>query len=157
MPKSKAVSNYSLKAPLEAFTRIKIEDRLRSLGYSMDESAPSSCNIFRERAKYEYQDRLLNGKNPDFLIYESNSSNILAVIEAKRPSVGLDAAIQQAVDLYANPLDIPIIFVYNAGSFYSCTKERKPIKIDGIEINDFVDEKTLLQLIEGNFDIESVP
>lgn len=48
------LSQYSLKAPLEVFTRTKIEDRLRSLGYSMDESIPSTCNIYRERAKYEH-------------------------------------------------------------------------------------------------------
>lgn len=99
----------------------------------------------------------MNGKNPDFLVYETDSSNILAVIEAKRPSVGLDAAVQQAIELYAKPLNIPIIFVYNAGAFYACTKDKQPIKIDGIELNDFVDETTLLHLIEGNFDIESVP
>lgn len=154
---TQSTSNYSLKAPLEAFTRKKIEDRLKALGYSTDESNPRTCNIFRERAKYIYQDNALNGKNPDFLVYETDSSNILAVIEAKRPSVGLDAAVQQAIDFYAVPLNIPIVIVYNAGSFYACTKDKRPIKIDGIEINDFVDEKTLLQLIDGDFDIESVP
>ena len=47
--------------------------------------------------------------------------------------------------------------MYNAGSFYACTKDRNSIKIDGIEISDFVDEDTLLKLIEGDFNIESVP
>lgn len=122
----------------------------------MDEAQPD-CNIYRERAKYEYQDDLLNGKNPDFLVYERGTSNILAVIEAKRPSVSLDKAIDQAVEYYALPLNIPIIFVYNSGSFYACSKEREPIKIDGIELNDFVDEETLKRLINGNFNIESVP
>lgn len=149
-------SKYTIKAPLEAYTRLKIEERLRALGFVMDETDPE-CNIYRERAKYEYQDDLLNGKNPDFLVYEKYTSNILAVIEAKRPSVSLDGAIDQAIELYAAPLNIPIIFVYNSGSFYACTKGREPIKIDGIELNDFVDEDTLKHLIDGNFNIESVP
>ena len=149
-------SKYSIKEPLEAYTRSIIEERLRSLGYNMDET-DINCNIYRERAKYKFQDDALNGKNPDFLVYKENSTLILAVIEAKRPGISLDTAIDQAIKLYASPLDIPIVFVYNAGSFYACTKDRNSIKIDGIEISDFVDEDTLLKLIEGDFNIESVP
>ncbi len=149
-------SKYSIKEPLEAYTRSIIEERLRSLGYNMDET-DTNCNIYRERAKYKFQDDALNGKNPDFLVYKENSTLILAVIEAKRPGISLDTAIDQAIKLYANPLNIPIVFVYNAGSFYACTKDRNSIKIDGIEISDFVDEDTLLKLIDGDFNIESVP
>lgn len=149
-------SKYSIKEPLEAYTRSIIEERLRSLGYNMDET-DINCNIYRERAKYKFQDDALNGKNPDFLVYKENSTLILAVIEAKRPGISLDTAIDQAIKLYASPLGIPIVFVYNAGSFYACTKDRNSIKIDGIEISDFVDEDTLLKLIEGDFNIESVP
>lgn len=149
-------STYSIKPPLEAFTRTKIEEKLRSLNFNMDE-LDVNCNIFRERAKYIYQDNLLNGRNPDFLVYQSGTSKILAVIEAKRPSVSLENAIEQAIEYYATPLDIPIVFVYNSGAFYACTKDRKPIKIDNIELSDFVDEQTLIQLIDGDFDIESIP
>lgn len=56
-------NTYSIKPPLEAYTRTKIEERLRSLNFNMDEM-DSNCNIFRERAKYNYQDDLLNGRNP---------------------------------------------------------------------------------------------
>ena len=126
-------NTYSIKPPLEAYTRTKIEERLRSLNFNMDET-DSNCNIFRERAKYNYQDDLLNGRNPDFLVYQSGTSKILAVIEAKRPSVSLESAIDQAIEYYATPLDIPIVFVYNSGAFYACTKDREPIKIDNIGI-----------------------
>lgn len=147
---------YSLKSPLEAYTRTIIEKRLELLGYNMDER-DENCNVYRERAKYQYQDDLLNGKNPDFLIYQSGTSRILAVIEAKRPSKSLKEALEQAIDLYANPLDIPIVFIFNAGAFYACTKNRIPVKIDNIEISDFVNEQTLTLLINGNGKIESVP
>ena len=152
----KHTDKYAIKSPLEAFTRSVIEKRLESLKYNLDETK-IDCNVYRERAKYQYQDDLLNGKNPDFLIYQSGTSRILAVIEAKRPSKTLEQAITQAIELYAKPLDIPIIFVFNSGTFYSCTIERAPVKIDNMEINDFVDESTLLNLIEHNFEIESVP
>lgn len=143
-------SKYSIKPPLEAYTRALIERRLESLGYNMDER-DSECNVYRERAKFVYQDSLLEGRNPDFLIYEKGTSRILAVIEAKRPSKSLDEAIEQAIENYATPLNIPIIFVYNAGSFYACSKERIPVKIDNIEISDFVNEETLIQLIANDY------
>lgn len=151
-----STGKYSIKYPLEAYTRFEIEKRLFSLGYIMDEKK-DSCNVYRERAKFEYQDKLLKSKNPDFLIYQTGTSRILAVIEAKRPAKDLDSAINQAIENYANPLNIPIIFVFNSGAFYACSKERQPIKIDNIEINDFVDEATLIRLIDGGFNIESVP
>lgn len=154
---SKQSTNTSrMKPPLEANTRRRIEERLGNLGYVMDEQQPG-CNIYRERAKYEHQDNLLGGKNPDFLIYQSGTSRILAVIEAKRPSSTLEKAIDQAIDLYAKPLGIPIVFVYNSNTFFASTVDRKPIKIDNIEINDFVDEETLLKLINHDFNIESIP
>lgn len=149
-------SKYDIKSPLEAFTRSIIEKRLESLAYNMDEN-DVKCNVYRERAKYNYQDDLLNGRNPDFLIYQSGTSKILAVVEAKRPGMSLDTAISQAIDFYATPLNIPIIFVFNAGSFFACTKERNPIKIDNIEISDFVNEETLLRLIANGYKIETVP
>ncbi len=153
----KDLNPYKIKEPLEAHTRVIIEDRLRALGYNMDESHPEVCNIFRERAKYQYQDDVLQAKNPDFLVYETGKSRILAVIEAKRPSCTLEKAIDQAIDYYATPLDIPIVFVYNSNAFFACSKDRRAIKINKIEISDFVDEKTLISLIDNNFEIETVP
>ena len=156
---SKSVnSNTSVMTePLEPYTRQVIESRLALLGYDMDESHHETCNVYRERAKLKYQEQFLNGRNPDFLVYKSQSNEILAVIEAKRPSVSLEKAISQAIDYYANPLQIPLVFVFNAESFYACSRDGKPLKVDNIELNDFVDEKTLVKLIESNFEIETIP
>ena len=41
----------------------------------MDEAHHETCNVYRERAKTKVQDKLLNGKNPDFLIYKSGSDD----------------------------------------------------------------------------------
>ena len=156
--KTKNVNPSILTEPLEPYTRQVIEKKLSLLGYDTDESHHDTCNVYRERAKTVLQDNLLDGKNPDFLIYQGGTTNILAVIEAKRPSVSLEKAIDQAIEYYAVPLGIPLIFVYNASSFYACSKERKPLKIDDIELNDFVDEQTLLKLAESkNGQIETVP
>lgn len=150
------MSKYCTKAPMEAFTRKLIEDKLVSLKYHMDE-LDKQCNVYRERAKMEYQDKLLNGKKPDFLIYKTGTDIPLAVIEAKRIGITLEQAVDQAINSYAKPLDIPIVFVFNGTSFYACSQNREPIKIDKIEISDFVDEETLIDLIEHHFEIETVP
>lgn len=156
--KKKIVNPNLLTEPLEPYTRQIIENKLSLLGYDMDESHHDSCNVYRERAKTVLQDNLLDGRNPDFLIYQGGTTKVLAVIEAKRPSVTLEKAIDQAIDYYAIPLGIPLIFVYNASSFYACSKDRKPLKIDDIELNDFVDEQTLIKLAESkDGQIETVP
>lgn len=146
-----------LTEPLEPYTRQVIEGKLSLLGFDTDESHLETCSVYRERAKTIFQNNLLNGKNPDFLIYQKGTTKILAVIEAKRPSVTLERAIDQAIDYYATPLGIPLVFVFNASSFYACTKDRKPLKIDNIELSDFVNEETLIKLIESGGEIETVP
>ena len=157
MTNKKVVNPSLLTEPLEPYTRQVIENKLSLLGYDTDESHIETCNVYRERAKTVFQDNLLNGKNPDFLIYQGGTTRILAVIEAKRPSVTLERAIDQAIDYYATPLDIPLVFVFNASSFFACTKDRKPLKIDNIELSDFVNEETLIKLIGSNGEIETVP
>lgn len=154
---NKIVNPNVLTEPLEPYTRQVIEGKLALLGYDTDESHTDTCNVYRERAKTIFQDNLLNGRNPDFLIYKRNSNQILAVIEAKRPSVTLDHALEQAIEYYAKPLEIPLVFVFNSTSFFACTKDKKPLKIDNIELSDFVNEETLIKLIESDGQIETVP
>ena len=50
----------------------------------------------------EYQDKLLDSKNPDFLIYESGTDRILALIEAKRPSISIDIAKNKQLSFMLN-------------------------------------------------------
>lgn len=149
-------NKYKNKAPLEAYTKKLIEDKLLKLNYNMDE-LDNKCNVYRERAKMQYQDDLLKGKNPDFIIYKTKTDIPLAVIEAKRLGMTLEQAIEQAIEYYAKPLNIPVIFVFNGVSFYACSQKRQPLKIDKIEISDFIDEKTLIELINNNYEIETVP
>lgn len=147
---------YIDKAPLEAYTRKLIEDKLLSLKYNMDE-LNINCNVYRERAKMKYQDALLKGRNPDFIIYKTGTDIPLAIIEAKRLGATLEQAINQAIIYYDEPLNIPVIFVFNGVPFYACSQKRQPLKIDKIEISDFIDEKTLIELINNNYEIETVP
>lgn len=147
---------YKPKQPLEAYIRSVIEKKLETLGYNLNEY-DKNCNVYRERAKMNYQDNLLNGRNPDFIIYKTATDTPLAVIEAKRKDSDLDKALEHTIKYYADPLDIPVVFVFNETSFYACSNKRKPVKIDNVEISDFVDEQTLTNLIENNFEIHTVP
>ncbi|MCL2771897.1 MAG: N-6 DNA methylase [Oscillospiraceae bacterium] len=151
------MSNSKRKYPLEAHTRTNINTKLINLGFCLDENS-KHCNVFQERAKTEYQDNLLNGKNPDYLIYSSGTDTPIAVIEAKRPGIKLENALLQASELYAKPLRVSIVFVTNDTFVYSYNiNENKPLKIDGAEIQDFVDEVTIKRFIENGSEIESSP
>jgi len=145
------------KSPLEAYTRTNINTKLTNLGFVLDELSPN-CNVFQERAKTEQQDKLLKRKNPDYIIYDSDSDNPIAIIEAKRPGESLDAAIKQATELYATPLNVSIIFVTNDTFVRSINlKDNKPLKIDGAELQEFVDESTIKQFLVYGSEIDTAP
>ncbi|MDD4224531.1 MAG: N-6 DNA methylase [Candidatus Cloacimonetes bacterium] len=146
------------KYPLEAHTRTQINRRLENLGWNLDER-DNNCNVFQEHAKTTKQQALLNGKSPDYILYESGTDIPIAVIEAKKPSEDLDKAINQAIEKYATPLNIPIVFSFNDTFVVSKhLSHDKSLKIDGEEIQDFLDENTLLRFInEGYAEILSAP
>lgn len=144
--------------PLEAHTRTKINRRLENLGWILDER-DKNCNVFQEHAKTTQQQILLKGKSPDYILYESGTDIPIAIIEAKRPGEDLDKAINQAIEKYAKPLKIQIVFSFNDTFVVSKhLSHDKSLKIDGEEVQDFLDENTLLRFInEGYAEILSAP
>ena len=146
-----------LRPPLEAHTRTQIDWRLRNLGWILDQSNPN-CNVFQEQAKTEEQNRKFHGKKPDYVLYDSGTDIPIAIIEAKSPNGELDDAVDQAVRRYANPLNVPLVFVYNeifvAGLH---VYQSRPLKIDGEQLQDFVDQATALRFINEGAEILSAP
>ena len=146
-----------LRPPLEAHTRTQIDWRLRNLGWILDQSNPN-CNVFQEQAKTEEQNRKFHGKKPDYVLYDSGTDIPIAIIEAKSPNGELDNAVDQAVRRYANPLNVPLVFVYNeifvAGLH---VYQSRPLKIDGEQLQDFVDQATALRFINEGAEILSAP
>ena len=142
--------------PLEVETRDSINTRLRHLGWITEAEDPN-CNVFQERVKTVEQSRILQGKRPDYVLYQSNTDKPIAVIEAKRPGADLDMALRQAID-YANPLSIPIAFACNKTfAIAQHVSQGDPLKIDGEEIQDFIDELTSLRFVEEGSEITSTP
>jgi len=143
--------------PLEAHTRTQINTRLGNLGWCLDENSPF-CNVFQERAKTLKQTSLFKKKRPDYVLYESGSDLPIAIIEAKRPGEDLEKALIQAEDLYASPLQVPLVFAFNDTFVISKhTGQGRPLKIDGEEVQDFIDQLTALRFVNEGAEILSAP
>lgn len=133
--------------PLEANTRTNFDQILINLGYNIDETQ-ESCNVFKERAKTKAQNKLFNRKRPDYIIYESYSDRPIAIVEAKKIGTDITAALEQAID-YAKKLSCPLAFATNDTFIIGYhVLEEKVLKIDGIELQSFVNEETLLRFIK---------
>ena len=91
-----------LTSPLETATRKKIDQMLINLGWNVDEESPN-CNVFTERAKTVEQDKKLKGNDPDYVLYQPNSTNPIAIIEAKRKGQSIDDAINDAEKKICKP------------------------------------------------------
>jgi type I restriction enzyme M protein len=142
--------------PLESATRKKIDVMLNNLGWNTDEESPA-CNVFTERAKTEEQNTKFKGKNPDYTLYQSNTDNPIAIIEAKRKGQNIDDALKQAEEKYAIPLKVKIIFAYDGAFFKSWHVEnKKELVIDGQTLTQLVSEKKILQFIKEGYAISDV-
>lgn len=142
--------------PLESSTRKKIDSWLKELDWNIDEE-DICCNVFTERAKTQAQSKNLNGKKPDYILYRSNSDEPIAVIEAKRKGQSLNDALNQAIELYAKPLKINIIFAID-GSFVKTFELRdgKELTIDDESLRELISEEKLLRFIKEGSNIEEV-
>lgn len=146
-----------LRPPLEAHTRNQINLRLKNLGWNLDEKDPK-CNVTQEQAKTEAQDALFQGKNPDYVLYSLDGLEPIGVIEAKRPGEDLNEAMKQTIELYGTPLGVPLAFAFN-DTFVTAKhiNQNRPLKIDGEELQDFVDQFTSLRFINEGAEILSAP
>jgi len=142
---------------LEASVSHSILTQLDNLGWAVDEKNPE-CNVFQQRAKTEEQRKLLRGKTPDFLLYQSGTNKPIAVIEAKRPDDTLTTVLDEAERKYAAPLEVPLIFAYN-DTFINTRylNKNRPLKIDGEDVRQFVDHYTALRFVELGPEIFSAP
>ncbi|MCH8833188.1 MAG: restriction endonuclease subunit M, partial [Thaumarchaeota archaeon] len=145
-----------LTTPLETATRKKIDQMLINLGWNIDEDDPN-CNVFTERAKTVEQDKKFGGDDPDYVLYQSNSDHPIAIIEAKRKGQNVDDAIFDAVDKYAKPLGIKIIFAYDGAFFKSWhVGMQKELYLDGEVVSQLVTEKILLRFVKEGSSISEV-
>ena len=91
-------------------------------------------------------------------MYESGTDIPIAIIEAKRPGEDLESAMQQAITKYAEPLQVPLVFAFNE-TFVTSRHiwQSRPLKIDGEELQEFVEQLTVLRFINEGAEILSAP
>lgn len=138
----------SLTKTLESATRKKIDIILSNLGWNVDEHS-KSCNVFTERAKTVEQNKKFKGRKPDYVLYKSQTDKPIAIIETKRIGQSLKKALGQAIDCYAKPLGVFIVFVTD-GSIVETYDIRsgEPLKLDDTITTDLLTEKQLLKFVE---------
>ena len=142
--------------PLETATRKKIDQMLINLGWNVDEDNPN-CNVFTERAKTVEQDNKFEGNDPDYVLYQSNSDVPIAIIEAKRKGQSIDNAISDAIEKYAKPLGVKIIFADDGAFFKSWHVDAKQeLYVDGQVITQLISEKKLLKFLKEGNNIDEV-
>jgi len=145
-----------LTKSLESATRKKIDSILNNLGWKTDEES-KDYNVFTERAKTKEQNKKLKGNFPDYILYEYKTDKPLAVIEAKRKGQSLDKALNQAIEKYAKPLEISLVFVYDSTFVKTWDlRNNKELTIDGQNLKELVSEKRLLRFLKYGSNIEEV-
>jgi type I restriction enzyme M protein len=142
----------------ETSTRKKIDQWLDNLGWVTDEESPD-CNVTTERALTKAQKAKLKGKEPDYIFYKSHTTEILGTIEAKAKGEDLNKALSDAIEKYAKPLNIPIVFVTDGGFFRTWhSSDGRPLMIDSEPVNQLLSEATLLRFLsEGSSIISESP
>ncbi len=134
---------------VERDTEILIDNQLRNLGWRNDPHA-TNRNVYQQRVKTTEQRKQLQGGKPDYILYPSNSSSPLAIIEAKRQGRNIHDALIQGIG-YADKLDAPIVFATD-GVFTKTahTKLGKPLILNGEEVDELIREQLALKYLVTN-------
>lgn len=146
-----------LTTPLESATRKRLDALLENLGWNCDERS-AECNVFTERPKTKAQKAGLNGAHPDYVLYQSGTDDPIAIIEAKRPGQSLVDALKQAIDLYAMPLGVHLVFVAD-GSFVEAhdLRDGRRLQVDGEDVTTLLSERDVLRFLDQGSSLTTPP
>ncbi|MCC8407251.1 MAG: N-6 DNA methylase [Rickettsia endosymbiont of Sceptobius lativentris] len=125
-----------------------ISNNLVNKGWHIDNDTKK--NVYFQKPKSKTEQTRLNGKRPDYILYESNTDKPIAIIEAKKTGVDLKQALDQAAE-YAKLLDVPIVFAMN-GAYCEArfVANNKELILNGDEVRELLREKELLAFLEAN-------
>lgn len=139
---------------IEQYTRNCVNSDLKNKGWVLDRSDPS-CNVTQEESKTSLQKKKIKRKRPDYVLYETNTDNIIAIIEAKHGGyTDLNQALNQA-EKYAKLLQSdnrPILLFATNGSIYQTRffPSNEPLIFNQTELKGLLEEDKLLLFINGN-------
>lgn len=132
--------------PLEADTRILIDNSLESLGWKLKGKGK---NVYFEQPRTKAEHNMLGGKRPDYVLYSAGSDKPLIVIEAKKKGSRIDDALEQGIG-YARTLGAPLVFATDGvfcKSFH--TLANRPPILNGEEVDEFIREALALRFLTG--------
>lgn len=141
--------------PLEPDVRTQVDERLKNLGWIL---SGSKKNVFLEQPKTEDEKRKLQGKRPDYVLYEKGKDKPLIVIETKKPGTNIGLALIQGKQ-YAQVLNAPIVFATD-GVFYKSlhTETEKPLLLNGEEVDELIREFTAIQYLQADSNaLDTIP
>lgn len=113
-------------------------------------------NVYRQNPKSDEEAKLLNGKHPDFILYDETSHPI-AVVEAKRSEhKSLEDARRQGMR-YANKLNARFLFLYNLNRYivYYVPNE-KPLILNGKSVETMLPLSLLKKFSSESYSSEPV-
>ncbi|MDE2838145.1 MAG: N-6 DNA methylase [Chloroflexota bacterium] len=134
---------------VERDTEILIDNQLRNLGWNNDPRSKDR-NVYLQRVRTEEQRLLLEGRRPDYTLYESNSDHPIAIIEAKKPGQNIHQALDQG-RWYASRLEAPLVFATD-GVFTKTlhTRLNQPLRLNGEEVDELIRETLALRFLQTN-------
>lgn len=133
--------------PKETAARKLIDQRLLHLGWNTDEQNPH-CDVVTERPKLVSQQEALGGFAPDYVVYAPGTDDPIAIIEAKKPGYTLEQAINQAIEKYAKPLCVNIVFATDGNLCESHDiRHNGPLLLDSEPVVDLLPPRLLLRFV----------
>jgi len=126
-----------------------INNNLVNKGWHIDGDS-NLKNVYFQKPPYPDQQRKLKGKKPDYILYQTGTSNPIAIIEAKKGGINLDPALEQGTE-YAKALNVPLVFAMNGA--YCETRfvpNNKELILNGEEVRGLVREKEALEFLSVN-------
>jgi len=142
------------KVMVEANTRYLIDTILTNKKWILDDNK-GKRNVFFEGAKTEKQKRMLKGKRPDYILYEHDTDNPIAIIEAKKGGADLGKALEQGTE-YAKLLEVPLVFAMNGP--YCETRfvpNNKSLILDNHEVNELLRETEAIKFLKPRLSNEA--
>ena len=134
---------------VERDTEILIDNQLTNLGWNNDPRSKHR-NVYLQRVRTDAQKALLQGRNPDYTLYQTDSDQPIAVIEAKKPGKNIHEALKQGY-WYASRLEAPLVFATD-GVFTKTlhTQMNQPLKLNGEELDELIRETLALRYLQTN-------
>ena len=126
-----------------------INNNLINKGWHID-SNDNLKNVYFQKPKLEKQRKLLNGRKPDYILYQSRTDRPIAIIEAKKGGSGLKKALKDGTE-YAEALNVPLLFAMNGA--YCETRfipNNKELILNGEEVRELLREVEVLKFLQEN-------